>query len=78
MESSVQQASKLLTVCAIVALAGCAAQPKPPVPMSAPVKPFKVCPEDHTEKDEPCTKLGPTNSPSDRGMLNIQQIYAIK
>lgn len=46
--------------------------------MSAPPKPFKVCSEESKEEDQPCVKLGPTNSPVDRGGLNNTHIYALK
>ena len=72
---SVPNLNKLLTICCIVVLSGCANKP---IPMSAPPKPFKVCSEESKEEDQPCVKLGPTNSPVDRGGLNNTHIYALK
>lgn len=82
MESMWLHQSKLLTISAIIVLAGCAAQPKPasiPVPIIIPPAPFKVCPEEPKEEDQPCVKFGPTNTPSIRGLLNIiNERYAVK
>lgn len=73
---SVLLASKILGTVIILILVGCASQPvpmsappPPPIPMSIPPKPFKICPENPKDDDQPCTIIGPTNVPSIRGKL---------